>query len=77
MKKQIVININQELVPSDKETESAFRKIATELLSAEYDVSFEDIGTTYSWKDLSGEIDADEGFFIQGALERAWNEANF
>lgn len=75
---QIIINTNEDFVQDDPELTARYVARAKELLARlDVEADAEDFSSTYSWKDVSedDEIDADLGFWVQGALERAWNEA--
>lgn len=77
MSKHITINTNEDFVQDDPELTGRYIKRAQELL-AQLDITAdaEDFSSTYSWKDTGDDdIDEDEGFWVHGILERAWNEA--
>ena len=77
MSKHITININEDFVQDDPELTARYVKRAQELL-ADMDIvaDADDFSSTYSWKDTGDDdITEEEGFWVQGLLERAWNEA--
>lgn len=77
MAKHITININEDFVEDDPELTARYVSRAQELLaSMDITANAENFSTTYSWKDTGDDdISEDEGFWVQGLLERAWNEA--
>ena len=80
MKPTIVINRNPDFTSEDEQVQEAYTKRAIELVHDVLDdcmVVFCDIGTTYSWKCYDTDISDEDGFFIQGALEQAWNDAHY
>ena len=72
---KITVNTNEEFIPTDKFTMKKFKRLVHGYLKKlGYECQFADIGTTYWWE-TSDDISDDDGFWVQGILERAWSEA--